>query len=267
MERKRLPQKYLYYDKSTTFTTDGEKVFYEGLEIPGADLDTFEPLLAGYSKDKNNVYRNRKKFSGADPLTFQTLNFTYAADSTRVWTLEGLIPEVDRATFETCDDGEFAPGFKQRIIDNGKVFDYQVIVPHGFAKDKNHVYYYDYQGKNKIIKSADPTTFVSHNDGFFAHDKNFVFCGIQKLPGANPATWKKLAERLCYSQDGERIYYAHRLMPHADTETFRPTIVTDDIGNVSNMPIAKDKNNYYRIDQVISKEEYDNFLSIWPPKK
>lgn len=45
----------------------------------------------------------------------------------------------------------------------------------GYAKDKHQVYCYDHTGKVKILKEANPKTFVSFNDGKFAKDSLHVY--------------------------------------------------------------------------------------------
>ena len=45
----------------------------------------------------------------------------------------------------------------------------------------------NFAGKIKILKRADPATFVSNNDGYFAWDAKSIFWGGYLLPKADPA--------------------------------------------------------------------------------
>ena len=248
-------------DPNTIFWTDGDKVFFRQQEINGADVLSFDVLLGGFAKDKKNCYLFERKLKDADPLSFQSLNYTYAADNNGVWTLGGRIPEADIATFCTCDDGQNVMMSVKRKLADGNFAVVKTIAPYGYAKDKNHVYYYDFQGKNKIIKAADAGTFASLNDSYFGRDKNSVFCGKDKLPKANPLTWKKLADKYYYSRDGARIYYFNRLMENADADTFEVAAKYDELGNGGICQLAKDKNQRYWNDKVISQEEFDKLLN------
>ena len=57
-------------------------------------------------------------------------------------------------------------------------------IPYGYAKDSKAVYYENFAGKIKILKKADPATFVSNNDGYFAWDAKSIFWGGYLLPKA-----------------------------------------------------------------------------------
>ena len=112
--------------------------------------------------------------------------------------------------------------------------------------------------KVKVIKKADPTTFVLLNDGFYAKDAERIFCGGLPLNKANVKAWAKLStnEESCYSKDDKRIYYLNREMKNADYHTFEviiPPAYKD--GNYL-AQYAKDKNHYYFCELIISEEEY-----------
>lgn len=252
------PEQYADY----LYWTDGEKVFFGNSEIRGADVETFEPLLDAFARDKNNCYLQGGKLKGTDPQTFRCLSFTYAADNKHVWTMVGIIPEADIETFQALDSGKHALSRRKQFLPDGSFRIYESFVPHGFAKDKNNVYYYDYQGKNKILKSADAATFVSHDDGYFGHDKNVVFCGFAKLPKSNPATWQKFPNSVFYSKDDQRVYYGNALVKGADLETFTPVVKRDSIGNLYLRPLASDKNQHYQAELPISREEYEKQMKF-----
>src|SRR6185436_9690370 len=114
---------------------------------------------------------------------------TYATDGQFVWTMGGRIKEADAQSFVVCDDGVHDLGHGTRV-------------PHGFGKDKDRVFYYDFDGKPNWVRKATPKSFVSLNDGYFGKDEQFVFCGAVTLPKANVEHWSKIAGH--YSRDDTR---------------------------------------------------------------
>jgi len=255
MDRYKLADVFISYDESTLFWTDGKKVFFRGYEIKGADIESFEHFPGAWAKDKKGCYLVSTKLRGADPLTFSVLNYTYAKDRSNVWTIGGRVEEADAETFEICDDGKKSLGLQFEKSDKGEMIRYECIVPYGFAKDKNNVYYYDYQGKTKIVRKADATRFTSLNDSYFGYDEKNVFCGAAVIPKADPATWKKLRDKYYYSRDGNKVYYFNRLIKEADAETFEVVAIP----NISGSPpqYAKDKNHHYNNDLICPKEKFE----------
>lgn len=237
------------------YWTDGKIVYYRVFKIKGADIDSFEQFSGGWAKDKKYCYSGSNRLENADPLTFEVLNFTYAKDKSNVWTIGGSIPDVDVATFQICDNGRRSLGVTIKKQKNDQILKYQVFVPYGFAKDCNKVYYYDFQGKNKIINKADTTSFQSLDDSFFGYDKNFVFCGKTIIPKAKPTTWKKLEKDYYYSKDGAYIYYFSRLIKGADPESF--TVVKVPVLTGLPRQYAKDKNTGYINDRPFSLDEFE----------
>ena len=66
-------------------------------------------------------------------------------------------------------------------------------VPYGYAKDSKAVYYENFVGKIKVLKKADPVTFVSNDDGYFGWDAKHFY--IQTLTGKDEPYPRPL--RLC----------------------------------------------------------------------
>ena len=67
----------------------------------------------------------------------------------------------------------------------------------GYAKDKYQVYCYDHTGKVKILKGADPKTFVSCNNGKFAKDSRYIYYYFHQIKKQIPKhgnywIWKKV---------------------------------------------------------------------------
>jgi hypothetical protein len=232
------------HDESTVYWTDGKKVYYGGNEaVKGADIDSFVHYSGTWAVDKNNCYMFGRKIRDADRESFEALNYTYAKDKFSVWVLEGKIKGVDAESFEVCDDGKMV--LESRYNSTSSFSQY------GYGKDKNNVYYYDCQGKAKVVKGASPETFVSLNDGYFGYDDKNVFCQIYKLNKADPASWKKFQSNCHYSKD-KHVYYLNRLIKEADVETFE--VVKDKYGS---WLYAKDKNHHYRCECIITQEKFE----------
>jgi hypothetical protein len=252
MESYKLAMEFDETVENGSYWTDGKKVYFRHYEIKGADIESFLQYPGCWAIDKNHCYSVSSRLNGADVKTFKVLNYTYAKDKLNVWTLGGKIKDADAETFEACDSGRYSLGKKRR---NNKF--YEIYVPYGFGKDKNNVYYYNFDGKPNIIKSASPETFVSLGDGYFGYDSDGVFCEIKKLNKANPKTWKLYKTGYLYSRD-KFIYYLNRIIKDADVETF------EIIENVPSVDLvfqyARDKNNYYNNDRIITKEEFEKEL-------
>ena len=133
---------------------NGSNLYWNSYPVNGADLKSFVFYLGSFAKDKNNCYIQNSKIRDANPLTFKALNYAYAKDDKSVWVLTGKIKDVDPETFEVCDDGI-------KDLGNG------LYAPYGYAKDRINVYYFNYQGKAKLVKKANPELFSSFNDSYF----------------------------------------------------------------------------------------------------
>jgi hypothetical protein len=247
----KLAEEYDNTNENTHYWSDGRKVYFRTHEIKGVDIETFEQYFCCWAKDKNYCYDGFIRIKDADVNTFQALNFTYAKDKSNVFTVGGKIKNVDARTFEICDNGKHSLG-KERM--DNKI--YELYVPYGFGRDKNNVYYYNFNGKPKIVKNALPKTFVSLDDGCFGYDENSVFCEIWKLNKANPKTWKLIKRGYYYSKD-KVVYYFNRIIKMADVETFEVIETSEELGWA--MQLAKDKDNYYYTDIIITKEEFEEY--------
>ena len=235
------------------YWTDGKKVYFRQYEIIGADIDSFSQYYGLWAKDKNYCYMGSGRIKDADKETFKPLNYTYTKDKLNVWTLGGKIKDADAETFEVCDSGKYSLG---KQIKKGKC--YELFVPYGFGKDKNNVYHYDFSGKPNVVKNASPNTFISLEDCIFGYDENNVYYKQNKLNKANPKTWKKLKNGYFYSKD-KLIYYFNRIIKDADIETFE--IIEQNVELGLPFQYAKDKNNYYNNDNIITKEEYEKNIN------
>jgi hypothetical protein len=259
MKEGKLAQFYDTNDENTLYWTDGKVVYFREEKIKNADIYSFEQFPGCWAKDKNFCYSGNTKLKDADCSTFEVLNYTYAKDKTNVWTLEGRIPEAEAKTFEVCDNGKKSLGFTFVESANNKKEKRESFAPYGFGKDANNVFYYDFQGKPKVVKKAISSSFESLNDGYFGYDEKSVFCGKNILPKANPKSWKKLEDKYYYSKDQSTVYYFNSLIKDADAESFEVVIVS----SVFDTPTqyAKDKNHYYLNDSICSADEFEKYTA------
>ena len=248
-----LATAYNQYDEKTLYWTDGKVVYHRLNSMKSADTESFRHYPGAWGIDKKHCYSQSTRLKTADPLSFEVLNDTFAKDKNHVWTLAGLIPEADADSFQVCDNGRLSLGVMLRPLPYGGTTPYETFVPYGYAKDKSHVYYYDFQGKTKIVKKADPLTFRSLQDGYFGIDNNYVFSGSHVIPQANPSSWHKLDEKYYYSRDRQRVYYFNRLIKEADAKTFR--IIKEKIRAGKPRQLARDRNTGYWNDARIPLEQ------------
>lgn len=234
------PSRLYLGDESTLYCVrDGKIRFRDAYTMPGADVETFRFYRGSFAKDRKNCYCANGRLAGGDGRTFRALNFAYATDGRFVWTIGGKAKDADPETFEVCDDGSFELATGSRV-------------PYGFAKDAGRVYYYDFDGKPAVVRKATPASFVSLNDGHFARDENFVFCGAATLPKADPRTWRKTGG--FYSQDERGVFYFNRPIKNADVDSFEHVPARF-------MQFAKDATRFYRNDEVLDRDEWQRMLA------
>lgn len=212
------------------------KIYFRNEPVKGADIESFRFYAGSFAKDKKHCYRVGRRLKNADPQTFQALNYTFFKDEKQVWVLGGKIKDADSKTFAVCDDGCFKSG--------------SICLPPGFGKDKEQVFYYDFDGIANWVKKANPETFTSLQDGYFGKYDKFVFFGRAVIPSANLRSWRKIGGH--FSKDDSKIFYMNRPIKTVDHATF-------EVVNVKIAHLAKDKNNYYWNDNIISR---DRFLEL-----
>ncbi|MBY6190626.1 DKNYY domain-containing protein [Microbulbifer agarilyticus] len=225
------------------YASNGKNIYFNEEDIlEGADPETFLFYLGGFAKDKKYCWNGAQRISGADPSSFHALSNTFYKDKNHVYYLMGSLKEADSSTFEACDEG--------RKINYGC----NLLTPYGYGKDANNVFYYDFQGKAKIVRKANPQNFVSLNDGVFGKDDDFVFCGASVLQKVEVESWEKLGGY--YSKDKRNVFYYNRIIKEADRDTFEVVIPKDGFSQ-----LAKDKNNRYLNDVVVgeSGRDYDRW--------
>ncbi len=231
-------------DPTTMYWIRGKEILYCYYPLKGADVKSFTFYLGSFGKDCKHCYCASSRLAGGNGATFRTLNFTYATDGTYVWTMGGRVKDADAESFEVCDDGVYY------VVKDSPV-------PHGFGKDKNRVYYYDFDGKPNLVRKASPASFVSLNDGYYGKDECLVFCGAVTLPKAKVQHWRKIGG--FYSKDDARVYYFNRLIADADHETFE-VVNTDGA-----IQLARDKYCFFEADRVVDESRFQERLQKYNP--
>lgn len=230
-------------DLTTLYWLNDGKICYRHYPIRGADADSFRFYLGSFAKDRKHCYCTFSRLAGGNAATFRALNYTYATDGQSVWTLGGRIKDADAESFIVCDDGSYDIGRNLRV-------------PHGFGKDKDRVFFYDYDGKPNWVRKASPQSFVSLSDGHFGQDEQFVFFGAVTLPKAKVQQWRKLGGY--YSTDDTRVFYANREIKDADVASFE--VIRSPIPSRDFIQAAKDRNHYYSNDRIVDLREFEDHL-------
>ena len=153
-------------------------------------------------------------------------------DKTAVYTTSGRIPDVELATFQVLDNGQNDSG-----------------APQGYAKDSRQVYFHNGDGRVKIIKGAEVSSFLSLGDTYFARDEKRIYAYGKQLPKADLPSWELLG--YWYSRDAKRVYYLNREIKGADRDSF--TVCTSLDASPLADHLARDKEHYYQNDEMIEE--------------
>ena len=120
-----------------------------------------------WGKSSTACFLGGIRLRGADPASFRVLNYAYAMDKTAVYTTSGRIPDAELAAFQVLDKGQNDSG-----------------APQGYAKDSRQVYFHNGDGKVKIIKGAEVSSFRSLGDTYFARDEKRIYA-YREIPDGN----------------------------------------------------------------------------------
>ena len=185
-----------------------------------------------WGKSSTACFMGGIRLRGADPSSFRILNYAYAMDKTAVYTTSGRIIDVDLATFQVLDSGQSESGY-----------------PQGYAKDSRQVYFHNGDGKVKIIKGAEVSSFHSLGDTFFARDDKRIYAYGKQLPKADLTSWELLSH--WYSRDTKRVYYLNREIKEADRESFLVCTPLNAAPLADHL--ARDKEHFYQNDEMIEE--------------
>ncbi|MCP1226549.1 DKNYY domain-containing protein [Sebaldella sp. S0638] len=177
------------------FPRDKDSVYYEGNEVKGADISTFEKLNTNYYRDKSHIYYMGNKIKDVDILSFELLidperSYTYFRDKKHVFFSGRKLEKSDPLTFQFLNDG--------------------------YAKDKNYVYYrgniyLKKHGKRKY--KADTKTFKVLEKGYAVDKKNVYYGYYNRRKEIDPKTFvvhktdKNLNGIYYDSEDKDNYYY------------------------------------------------------------
>ena len=185
-----------------------------------------------WGKSSTACFLGGIRLRGADPASFRVLNYAYTMDKTAVYTTSGRIPGADRAAFQVLDNGQNDSG-----------------APQGYAKDSRQVYFHNGDGKVKIIKGAEVSSFRSLGDTYFARDEKRIYAYGKQLPKADLPSWELFSH--WYSRDAKRVYYLNREIKGADRDSF--TVCTPLDAPPLADHLARDKEHFYQNDEMIEE--------------
>ena len=188
-----------------------------------------------WGKSSTACFMGGIRLRGADPASFRVLNFAYAMDKTAVYTTSGRVPGADLATFETLDDGQNDSG-----------------APQGYARDSRQVYFHNGDGRVKLIKGAEVSTFRSLGDTYFARDAGRIYAYGKPLPRVELTSWELF--RCWYSRDARRVYYLNREIQGADQDSF--TVCTPPDAPPLADHLARDRNHFYWNDEITEEAQW-----------
>ena len=217
--------------RGRVYAKDKNRVYYRGLVIRGADVNTFKPLSDLYSVDHSRIYFEEHLLSTTNPKTFKSLKDKYALDEERVYYNGDTLKEADPATFGT--------------------------IGHYFAKDAYRVYNQGYLQKQ--VSDASSFEIIS-SDGCgteWTRDKDFYYHGRYRIEADYPSFVLIDKGKDGYAKDRFHVYFCDCLsepiiVKGADPKTFKMT------GKYKN--VGKDKNGYYWNGELTSKGKLGKLL-------
>ena len=216
------------------FLRDGAVYFsglYENSLLKGVEPKDF-CCWHYWGKSSTACFLGGIRLRGADPASFRVLNYAYAMDKTAVYTTSGRIPDVELAAFQILDNGQNDSG-----------------APQGYAKDGRQVYFHNGDGKVKIIKGAEVSSFRSLGDTYFARDEKRIYAYGKQLSKAELTSWKLLGH--WYSRDAKRVYYLNREIKGADRDSFVVCTPLDAPPLADHL--ARDKDHFYQNDEIMEE--------------
>lgn len=87
-------------ERNNMYSIKWNKVYYYEFEIKWVDIDSFMPLLGGYSIDKNNIYIwNRKAEIDVNKFNFVSWTINYLTDWENIYWWDKKIEWADKESF------------------------------------------------------------------------------------------------------------------------------------------------------------------------
>lgn len=195
------------------------------------DASSFEALSERYTRDKNMVYYKWIspgrflviELPDADVKTFEVIGFNLARDKKQVWWYGFVLPGLDAATVKLVSDGFVWKDAQsvwyqsKRIVGaDPKTFRH---LGSGYYIDAKRAYW-----GSDPIDGADLATFKVLGDSFIAVDRNMVYRSGQRLPHVDPGTCKFILHNPYGYQvisDKNGVYLNKLKFLHADPNDFR----------------------------------------------
>jgi hypothetical protein len=197
------------YDHSgrvTPYTKKGTKIYFNGQEVVGPDLQTFQvinhetiregidiPDTIDYAISKNKVFSSGQLLKEADAATFKILKTTsgkyseYAEDKNNVYDYTQIL-EADHNTFQAVSQSAakdkntaYWGSLKLSIVSDPSTFIYFGTY---YFKDSQHVYYVTPDANENIVilQGADPHSFtaLSYDETTKCNSSHCVYDGQDK---------------------------------------------------------------------------------------
>lgn len=165
--------------------TDTEKKPIQGLVILGNNYAVDDDFVYVVNADRTGWV----KISHADRVSFRVISGQFARDNDQIFLMGKTLEWADKDTFD-------------------------IISPqHGYASDKNHVYW-----PRGIIQEADKQTFKIITSDYAMDVGHVFFQG--KMIDANSWSFRVLDKGL-YAVDETRVYYAGRILEDVSPDGFR----------------------------------------------
>ncbi|RYD84054.1 MAG: hypothetical protein EOP84_06595 [Verrucomicrobiaceae bacterium] len=197
--------KILIMPDKSPFKIEPDRVLAGSRRVPGADPDSFKVLLAGWAKDKAQVYCNAGIVTGADPQSFEALNVLFARDARAVYYVGRVMKGVDPRCFEVLDTGEYKSFWGNSVFQ-------------GYARDKQSVFYFSYDDtKPSVVRGADPLTFEVLKSVYARDSKSAYYAG-RPIKKADRDTFKVV--EFNYACDRQHAFYCERLIVGAEVDMF-----------------------------------------------
>ncbi len=244
-------------------------------QCANVDAASFKALSEEYTKDKNKVYYKWispgrywvVELPLADVSSFEVIGFNLAKDKNHVWWYGEPLQEVDPQTVELVNDGsvwkDAQSVWYQRTKISGADSKSFRHLDQAFYRDANRAYW-----SSTPLDGADLDTFRTFgNDSPYAADRYSVWLATSKIVGYDAPTFQAIHQSVVKDKNG--VYLGDRAIDNAVPQTFLKVVDLD----TTKTALLADEHNYYLflplygdIYRVTSTDSSLNVQrSIWPP--
>ena len=261
-----LYSRIVSYEPYISYYKDKNHVYYNYIEVDGADTESFKVLDGSYTKDKNSVYYMGNKMENTDSESFSNLENGYYKDKKFIYYNGKALEKSDSskgfkiAIIEKIG-GPCGYNFDMYISNNDNVYAFGDLVTgkakydpitftayqNEYSKDKNGVY-----SLGEKIANLDTATFKFYNYAYVS-DKNGVYYNKEKISGADPKSFVLLKRDNLpddrYGKDKDSVYYNGKKIEGSDVNSFK----------IIDFSYAKDKDKVYFDGNVITDADPATF--------